>query len=186
MLISLCQLIIEGMLLTEETGEYRLASFIDPQRMNRLYEKFILEYYAKECPKVRASSSQILWAVDDGIRTMLPVMQSDIMLTRGNDVLIIDAKYYTRTTQSVFDAHTLHSGNLYQIFTYVKNKDTESKDKPHKVSGMLLYAATDEAIQPDNCYMMSGNQISVKTLDLNREFPEIAAQLNAIVTEHFS
>lgn len=29
-------------------------------------------------------------------------------------------------------------------FTYVKNKDTEFGDKPHKVSGMLLYAATDE------------------------------------------
>ena len=184
MLISLCQLIIEGMLLTEETGEYRLASFIDPQRMNRLYEKFILEYYTKECPQVKATASQIPWAVDDGIRTMLPVMQSDIMLTRGDDVLIIDAKYYTRTTQSVFDAHTLHSGNLYQVFTYVKNKDTEFGKKPHKVSGMLLYAATDEAIQPDNCYQMSGNQISVKTLDLNHEFPEIAAQLNAIVDEH--
>ena len=31
----------------------------------------------------------------------------------------------------------------------------------------------------------SGNQIRVKTLDLNREFSEIAAQLNTIVTEHF-
>ena len=47
------------------------------------------------------------------------------------------------------------------------------------------YAATDEAIQPDNSYQMSGNMISVKTLDLNRDFSEIAAQLNAIVDEHF-
>ena len=61
-------------------------------------------------------------------------------------VLIIDAKYYTHTTQRQYDVHTLHSGNLYQIFTYVKNKDTEFGDKPHTVSGMLLYAATDEAI----------------------------------------
>lgn len=112
--------------------------------------------------------------------------QSDIMLTRGSEVLIIDAKYYTHTTQTQYDVHTLHSGNLYQIFTYVKNKDTEFGDQPHKVSGMLLYAATDEAIQPDNSYQMSGNKISVKTLDLNRDFSEIAAQLNAIVTEHFS
>ena len=50
---------------------------------------------------------------------------------------------------------------------------------------MLLYAATDEAIQPDNSYQMSGNKISVKTLDLNRDFSEIAAQLNAVVSEHF-
>ena len=186
MLISLCQLILEGMLLTTESGEYKLASFIDEQRMNRLYEKFILEYYAKECPQVTAAASQISWALDDGIGTMLPVMQSDIMLTKGSDVLIIDAKYYTHTTQTQYDVQTLHSGNLYQIFTYVKNKDMEFGEMPHSVSGMLLYAATDEAIQPDNSYQMSGNRISVRTLDLNRDFSEIAAQLNAIVDEHFS
>ena len=186
MLISLCQLILEGMLLTTDTGEYKLASFIDEQRMNRLYEKFILEYYAKEYPQVTAAASQIPWALDDGIGTMLPVMQSDIMLTKGSEVLIIDAKYYTHTTQTQYDAHTLHSSNLYQIFTYVKNKDAEFGPEPHTVSGMLLYAATDEAIQPDNRYQMSGNKISVRTLDLNRDFSEIAAQLNRIIEEHFS
>lgn len=185
MLVSLCQLVLEGMLLTTDDGEYRLNSFIDEQRMNRLYEKFILEYYAKECPKVSAMASQIPWVLDDGVGTMLPVMQSDIMLTKGSDVLIIDAKYYTHTIQTQYDVYTLHSANLYQIFTYVKNKDMDFGDKPHKVSGMLLYAATDETIQPDNVYQMSGNQISVKTLDLNCDFLEIATQLNAIVDEHF-
>ena len=100
-------------------------------------------------------------------------------------MLIIDAKYYTHTTQAQYDVHTIHSSNLYQIFTYVKNKDAEFGDKPHTVSGMLLYAATDEAVQPNNRYQMSGNQISVRTLDLNRDFSEIAAQLNGIAEEHF-
>ena len=186
MLVSLCQLVLEGMLLTTDDGEYRLATFIDEQRMSRLYEKFILEFYEKECPQVKATASQIPWALDDGIGTMLPIMQSDIMLSQGNKVLIIDAKYYTHTTQVQYDVHTLHSNNLYQIFTYVKNKDTEFGEKPHTVSGMLLYARTDETIQPDNVYQMSGNKISIKTLDLNRDFSAIAAQLNAIVEEHFA
>ena len=186
MLISLCQLVLEGMLLTTDAGERRLASFLDTQHMNRLYEKFILEYYAKECPQVKATAAQIPWALDDGVGTLLPVMQSDIMLCQGNNVLIIDAKYYTHTTQAQYDVHTIHSSNLYQIFTYVKNKDAVFGDQPHTVSGMLLYAATDEAIQPDNCYQMSGNTIRVKTLDLNRDFSEIATQLNAIVAEQFS
>ena len=112
-------------------------------------------------------------------------MQSDIMLSHGSRVLIIDAKYHTHTTQAQYDVHTVHSNNLYQIFTYVKNKDFEFGEKPHEVSGMLLYARTDEAIQPNQVYQMSGNQISVKTLDLNRDFSEIAAQLNAILDEHF-
>lgn len=185
MLLSICQLIIEGMLLTTDDGEYRLASFVDEQRMNRLYEKFILEYYAKECPQVKATAAQIPWALDDGAGTMLPVMQSDIMLEKDSTVLIIDAKYYAHTMQTQYDVNTLHSGNLYQIFTYVKNKDAEYDGKPHTVSGMLLYAATDEEIQPNNCYHMSGNKISVRTLNLNREFSEIAKQLNTIIAEHF-
>jgi len=139
-----------------------------------------LEYYGKEYPVLDVRASQIPWALDDGIGTLLPIMQSDITLSYGNKVLIIDAKYYAHTMQSQYDTHTLHSNNLYQIFTYVKNKDVEFGDKPHEVSGMLLYARTDETVQPDNSYMMSGNRISVKTLDLGCDFHVIAAQLNAI------
>ena len=77
--------------------------------------------------------------------------------------------------------------NFHRVYGfYISVWHTEFGEEPHKVSGMLLYAATDEAIQPDNSYQMSGNKISVKTLDLNRDFSEIAAQLNAIVAEHFS
>lgn len=185
MLISICYLVVKGLLQTNTDGSTRLMDFMDEQRMCRLYEKFILEYYRKEFPQISASASQISWVLDDGIREMLPVMQSDIMLTKGREVLIIDAKYYTHTVQTQYGVHKLHSGNLYQIFTYVKNKDMEFGNQPHTVSGMLLYAATEEAIQLDESYMMSGNKISVKTLDLNQDFSEIAAQLNAIVHKHF-
>ena len=102
-------------------------------------------------------------------------------------VLIIDAKYYTHTlAENRYNVKTLHSANLYQIFTYVKNKDRDFIEQPHSVSGMLLYAATDEAIQPDNSYRMSGNRIGVKTLDLNQDFSVIASQLDALAAEYLS
>ena len=176
MLMSVCYLLIKGLLQTTADGTVKLMQFIDEQRMCRLYEKFILEYYRKHYPQIKTSTSQIGWAVDDGISTMLPTMQSDIMLSYSDKTLIIDAKYYSRTTQVQYDVNTLHSNNLYQIFTYVKNKAVAGGE----VSGMLLYARTDEEIQPDNEYMMSGNKISVKTLNLNCDFSEISVQLNAI------
>ena len=185
LLISICYLVVKGLLQTNSDGSTRLMEFVDEQRMCRLYEKFILEYYRKEYPEITANVSQIPWQLDDGIGAMLPVMQTDIMLTYKEKVLIIDAKYYTHTTQSQFDTHTLHSGNLYQIFTYVKNKEIELAAQPHEVSGMLLYAKTDEAVLPNNSYVMSGNKISVKTLDLDCDFSEIANQLNKIVEMHF-
>ena len=186
MLISICYLVVKGLLQTNSDGSTRLMDFIDEQRMCRLYEKFILEYYRKEHPEITARASQIPWQLDDGFSDMLPIMQSDITLSKGNRTLIIDAKYYAHNTQTQYDVHTLHSGNLYQIFTYVKNKDAEYGDAPHEVSGMLLYAKTDEQIQPDHVYHMSGNKISVKTLDLNCNFEKIAWQLDTISNESFA
>lgn len=186
LLIGLCQFILKGLLLTTETGQYRMSTFIDEQRICRLYERFLLEYYIKECPHITTNSSQISWVLDDEVRHMLPIMQSDIMLSKGNEVLIIEAKYYSKTMQTRHDIKSVYSNHLYQLFTYVKNKTYEFKEGCHNVSDLLLYAATDEAIQPNSSYQMSGNKISVRTLDLNRPFSEISAQLNAIVEEHFS
>lgn len=38
------------------------------------------------------------------------------------------------------------------------------------VSGVLLYAKTDEKVVPDNEYMMGGSRICVKTLDLRFKY----------------
>lgn len=185
MLISICYLVFKGLLQTQSDGTTKLMDFLDEQRMHRLYEKFILEYYKREHPEITASASQIPWQLDDDMGEMLPVMQTDIMLTQGDRTLIIDAKYYAHSTQKQYEKHTLHSGNLYQIFTYVKNKEAELAGKPHEVSGMLLYARTDEDVYPENKYSMSGNKISVRTLDLDGDFGLIKEQLDGIAREHF-
>lgn len=180
MLISICHLVVKGLLQTTQTGTQKVMHFFDEQRMHRLYEKFILEYYRKELPQVKATASQIPWQLDNHISHMLPVMQSDIMLSYQEKTLIIDAKYYAKITRVHYDNHILHSANLYQIFTYVKNKDAELEGQPHEVSGLLLYAKTDSLVVPHNEYSMSGNRIGVETLDLNCDFSNIAGQLNRI------
>ena len=182
MLMAVCWLVAKGLLQTQSDGSVRMMDFFDEQRMSRLYEKFILEYYRREHPRLRASASFVEWALDDGMSEGLPAMRSDITLSAGGRVLIIDAKYYAATMQRNFDKRSVHSGNLYQIFAYVKNKQAalERAGESVEVSGMLLYAATDEEVQPDFTYRMSGNQIGVRTLDLDRPFEEIRAQLDGI------
>lgn len=180
MLISVCYLVIKGLLQTQSDGTVKMMDFLDEQRMCRLYEKFILEYYRREWPQLTANPSYINWALDDGNDDMLPAMITDITLSKGNRVLIIDAKYYAHTLQSQYDKSAVISTNLYQIFTYVKNKEAQLADYDHEVAGMLLYARTDEELVPDNTYKMSGNTISVKTLDLNADFKEISLQLDKI------
>lgn len=183
MLISVCWLIWKGLLQTTDAGNTKLMDFLDEQRMCHLYEKFILEYYRKEFSVLFPSAPHIEWALDDGYGFMLPKMKSDVVLRTDNRMLILDAKYYTHTVQHHFDTYTLHSHNLYQIFTYVKNQAA----KGHTVSGLLLYAKTDESIQPEDAlYSMSGNHICARTLDLNCDFSLIAAQLNRIAEQFIS
>ena len=173
------------MLQTQQEGNSKITDFLDEQRMSRLYEKFLLEYYRKEHPDLTVNASQISWQLDNDEDMMLPKMQTDIMLSKENTILIIDAKYYSHMTQQQYGRSTLHSNNLYQIFTYVKNKDFELRNQEHTVSGMLLYAKTDEELYLNTSYQMSGNCISVRSLDLNRDFSEIAQELDHIVEKHF-
>ena len=155
--------------------------------MHRLYEKFVLEYFKRHHTYLdEARAAQVKWDLapdtEESMIRFLPIMQTDIFLRYKDQVLIIDTKYYGKTMQMQYDKSTLHSGNVYQIFTYVKNQDVANTGN---VSGMLLYAKTDEAITPDCSFVMGGNKISVKTLDLNKEFSLIAAQLDRIAEVHF-
>ncbi len=179
MLLNICRFVLQGLLLSRQKGEYRMAAFLDEPRMAALYQRFVLEYFKYHHPHLKAAASQIPWNTDDGVTEFLPVMQTDITLKYGERILIIDTKYYGQTMQvrEQYDSRTIHSGNLYQIFAYVKNLDAKNTGR---VSGLLLYAKTSESIAPDSDFLIGGNRISVKTLDLNVAFPDIAAQLDRI------
>jgi 5-methylcytosine-specific restriction enzyme subunit McrC len=185
MLVNLCYLVIQGLLLTNTSGSRKLTRYLDDQRMHRLYERFVFMYYRKHYPAFSVTAAHIPWDVDDGMIDFLPAMKSDITIAYKGKTLIIDTKYYERTMQTnhMFDTQRLHSNNLYQIFSYVKNLDTANTGN---VSGVLLYAKTDEVITPNHDYVMSGNCISVKTLDLNTSFPDIERQLHTVVRKFFS
>lgn len=197
MLISVCYLVVKGLLQTQSDGSMKLMDFLDEQHMHHLYEKFILEYYRKEFPQIKANAAQIPWQLDDDFSEMLPIMQSDITLSYGPRTLIIDAKYYSHSLQRQYDRYTAHSGNLYQIFTYVKNKEaaltgraateqaaTGQRALHEPVAGMLLYAQTDSEGSFCKEYQMSGNPIAVRTLDLSCEFGRIREQLDGIAEKY--
>ena len=57
--------------------------------------------------------------------------------------------------QMQFDTYSIHSGSLYQIFTYVKNKEVELSDKLPVVSD-LLEIRYDEAY-PERAIIYGNN-----------------------------
>lgn len=165
--------------MTEHDHSLRSRTFLDDQKMCILYEKFILEYFKKHYKDFQVTASFINWRTDDGMIDFLPQMRPDVMIRYENTTLVLDAKYYEKSMQGnqFTDKKTVHSNNLYQIFTYVKNKDV---NQDGSVMGMLLYAKTDEEIIPHEKYEMSGNKIYIRTLDLNVKFDAIKEQLDEI------
>ena len=181
MLVNICYLLITGLLQSEEEGSMKLANIIDDQKMHRLYERFILEYYKRHYPIFHVSAAKILWNTQDEGVAFLPTMKSDVTIKYGDLTLVVDAKYYSKTMQvGQFGNATMNSGNIYQIFTYVKNMDVENSGK---VSGVLLYAKTDEAVVPDQEVTLAGNKFIMTTLDLNQPFENIARQMDKVIVK---
>jgi 5-methylcytosine-specific restriction enzyme subunit McrC len=56
----------------------------------------------------------------------LPSMRVDVFLRNKDRKIIIDTKYYAEAIQNYHGIEKFHSGNLYQIFSYLKN--AASKD----------------------------------------------------------
>lgn len=182
MLINICYLVVKGLILSDDKGDMKMSKFIDDKRMHALYEKFILEYFKKHYPQLHPISSKVDWNEDNGYLDLLPMMKTDIMLEYEGKTTIIDAKFYSRMFQynNYYNSKTLHSDNLYQIFTYVKNKDIKNDGS---VSGILLYAKTEDEENLDKTYVMSKNKISIKSLDLSKDFENIKSILDNIAMQ---
>ena len=89
--------------------------------------------------------------------------------------MIIDTKYYQEALQTYYDKKTIHSNNLYQIYSYLKNYEAEDKENKH-CRGMLLYPTTSDEISLS--YDVDGHEISIKTINLNQHWKKIDSFTN--------
>lgn len=189
MLTAICFLVYKGLLQTTKEGKTYLLDFVDEQRMSHLYEKFLLEYYKYHWGnQFKVGSPEVSWQLDEGSDIdQLPTMKSDVVLRRGDDYLIIDAKYYSKNLQEYMGKKTVHSDHLFQMYAYVKNQEEQLKKKgtPHSVSGLLMYALTDDEEQPHLTMVNTGNKICARAIDLNTEWSVIRMQLDNVITEFF-
>lgn len=181
--IHICAYIISKSLIDPNKERQKLMMFSE-ENFSRLYEKFVLEYYRHHHPELKANAETINWNFDaeksEGWE-YLPQMITDITLHKAEKTLIIDTKFYSQIQRAKFDKNTYNSSNLYQIMAYVTNMDVQHTGN---VSGMLLYAQTDNETIENSKYLMRNNSstIYVRTLDLNQPFNNIKEQLENIAS----
>lgn len=176
MLMSVCYMVLNGLVLSTDAGDKNAASFMDDQELHALYERFLREYFRRHHPAIRVSAKEI----DNGIEnapSFLPKLCTDITLEHGKRMLIIDAKCYGRILRLHYGSEKLSAANRNQILSYVLHA---AYGNDLDVSGMLLYAQTDKDRHIDETWAELGHAFHCRTLDLNREFREIASELDGI------
>ncbi|RDB55453.1 hypothetical protein C1879_10485 [Paraeggerthella hongkongensis] len=178
LLMGVCYLILNQQLATEDSGNTHFASFADNQQLHSLYEKFVLEYFRRHHRHLHASAKEIPRQASEGAPGFLPRLQTDIALTTENRTLIIDTKCYGRILKAnAFGNEILSPAHLNQVESYVIH---EQYGNPKKVDGMLLYALTDRDEERNEHWQEIGMDLYCYTLDLSREFKDIASQLDRI------
>jgi len=74
-------------------------------------------------------------------------MMTDVTVrVPGKSTLVIDVMFYKNTFQKYFDRESIHSGNLYQIYSYVKNMEGRG-GADQNAEGMLLYPVVDRTVR---------------------------------------
>ncbi len=153
----------------------------DERKMAYVFQDFVRNFYRVEQSDFAVLPLSIQW---DGKPTTvtgtgrMPSMVTDIYLKSANRRLIIDTKYYANALQrNQYGGESFQSGNLYQLFAYLKNAAADPLFAG--CEGMLLYPLNGTSLR--ETYRIQGHPITIATINLAQPWPAIAEDLLALI-----
>lgn len=153
----------------------------DEKKMARIFEDFVRNFYRTEQSDLAVLPLTIQWdgeAVSTTGTGRLPNMVTDIYLKGEGRRLIIDTKYYSHALQTgLYGSDSFQSGNLYQLFAYLKNAAADPAFTG--CEGMLLYPMNGTKLR--ETYLIQGHLITIATIDLAQPWPMISEDLLSLV-----
>ncbi|WP_288221228.1 hypothetical protein [uncultured Clostridium sp.] len=178
-IINICKLINDNLLIAENGEEAEFYNFLEDERkMAYLFENFIRNFYKKELKSSKVYRENIKWNLKGENLEYIPKMETDISIEFSNKKIIMDTKYYKNALNNNFGKDKLISGNLYQLFAYLKNNENKSfKDKNSE--GILIYPRVN--IDLDLRYTMENHIIKICTVNLNMKWNNIKDRLLTII-----
>lgn len=173
------------------------ADFIeDEQTMNRIFEKFLMNFYKQEChedfPEVDRSHIRFQLtpfgmtftkSTDEAYR-LLPVMETDVTLfnPRTKKKIILDAKFYKDILVSRYGKNgKLRREHLSQILTYIMNQESNISSYTKETKGILVYPTVDTDLDVSYIYKDTNHIIRVSTVNLNQNWELIEKRLKNII-----
>ena len=169
----------------EKTGHTAFRDFRrDKATMWRLFEDFVTGFYEREQRAYAVNPGgrrRIAWtgtdATDAANRPRIPVMEADVILESPERRIILDTKFYRDALARGRGAGTgkLHSGNLYQLLAYLRNRQATRPDGARH-EGILLYPQVGgEALRAE--VWLEGFRIQARTVNLAQDWRTIHAEM---------
>ncbi len=177
--LKVCHIINENLFFDESSGHYKFRDFLREEKaMARLFESFVRNFYKIEQSEFKVGREDINWkfaAENDDDMSMLPIMSTDISLLSSSRKIIIDTKFYKEALKARFDREKINSNNLYQLFSYLMNQESDRDARTLNCEGILLYPSIEKGF--DFCYVYEKHRIRVMSINLNQEWHGIRNDL---------
>ncbi len=198
--LNVCRLLHQTALPNESlAGRLEFLDIMeDEQLMNRIFEKFLMNFYKQECrqdfPEV--SRSYIRFQLTpygmtfakstDEAYALLPIMETDITLynPKTKKKIILDAKYYKDTLVSRYsEKGKIRRNHLSQILSYLMNQENETQPHTKAAKGILVYPTVDTDLDVSYVYKDTSHVIRVSTVNLNQDWRLIEQRLKIIILQ---
>lgn len=185
-LLLMAHLAFDLALPDEHIGRYQhSAPNRDLKLVRKLFEKGVAGLYrhalTDEGWQVKAGR-RIKWQIDAmsvGMEAILPTMQTDIELCRGEQQIVIDTKFNGPLTKGRFRKKSLRSGYIYQMYSYLRSQ--EQLDQPATLSsaGVLLHPCITKPLK--EWVKIQGHWIGIVTVDLTASAKEVRNELLNVI-----
>lgn len=198
--LNVCRLLHQTALPNESlAGRLEFLDIMeDEQLMNRIFEKFLMNFYKQECrqdfPEV--SRSYIRFQLTpygmtfakstDEAYALLPIMETDVTLynPKTKKKIILDAKYYKDTLVSRYsEKGKIRRNHLSQILSYLMNQENETQPHTKAAKGILVYPTVDTDLDVSYVYKDTSHVIRVSTVNLNQDWRLIEQRLKMIILQ---
>lgn len=180
-LMRVCELVFHALLPDEKGGGSKFQSILeDEMRMSALFEDFLRNFYRSELQGYSAASEIMPWfaeAEDESDLAYLPIMRTDITLRSGTSTIVADAKYYKDILAGGRYDPKVRSAHLYQLTTYLAH--VREREPGQDLAGLLIYPTGGQSLRLN--YRLLGTPVTVATVDLSAEWPEIHAELIELI-----
>lgn len=194
LLISTAVMLYNNTIINENTGKNTFNDFYREKLMQKVYELFLLNFYALHLDKeiYHVHAPKINWNIDEDalqqwgdifdVEEKITDRRTDIVIENKKEKIqfIIDAKYYKNAlvpSYQNYNMETYRTSHINQVRGYILDSTFNGK----KYGALLYPAVYDNKLEKGKYLPISGTPIIVKTINLNQDWKEIENNLLAFV-----